>query len=85
MLEVLHTKVFMQVLGILIVYILCAWVGDRGVDMESLKGLKEHGESLGYEGEELRKFVREQQAIEREERAVSRRKGKEERDHALDL
>ena len=38
--------------------------------MESLNELKEYGESLGYKDEELRTFVREQQAIMRDERAA---------------
>ncbi|XP_041356959.1 uncharacterized protein LOC121374100 [Gigantopelta aegis] len=42
--------------------------------MDSLKELMEQGELLGYEGESLREFVREQQAQQREERAAQREK-----------
>ncbi len=40
--------------------------------METLKELKDYGMSLGYEGEELKLFVRDQQAIAREERQHER-------------
>lgn len=53
--------------------------------MEDLSKLKEMGESLGYEGDKLRDFVREQQAQQREERAAVRQKEKDERDYKLKI
>ena len=40
--------------------------------MESLLKLKQVGTDLGYEGEELRDFVRDQQEKEREECRIKR-------------
>ena len=45
--------------------------------MENLNELKEYGESLGYKDEELRTFVREQQATMLDERAAIRDREKE--------
>lgn len=53
--------------------------------IEDLSKLKEMGESLGYEGDKLRDFVREQQAQQREERAAVRQKEKDERDYKLKI
>ncbi|XP_041372853.1 uncharacterized protein LOC121386121 [Gigantopelta aegis] len=53
--------------------------------MDSLKELMEQGELLGYEGESLREFVREQQAQQREERVAQREKEREEREYKLAL
>ena len=53
--------------------------------MEDLSKLKEMGESLGYEGDKLRDFVREQQAQQRKERAAVRQKEKDERDYKLKI
>ena len=42
-------------------------------------------ESLGYEGENLRDFIKTQQDQQREERAAIRQKDKEEREYNLKL
>ena len=43
-------------------------------NMDVLNELKAMGESLGYEGDELRGFIRDQQSEQREERAAIRQK-----------
>ena len=48
--------------------------------MESIKELREEGLSLGYEGPDLQKFIREQQELQREERLAIRQKEKEEQE-----
>lgn len=53
--------------------------------METLNELKEMGQSLGYDGSKLQDFIKEQQAIMREERAAIRQKEKEEREFNLKL
>lgn len=50
--------------------------------MESLRALREYGVSLGLQGEHLVHFIEEQQAKEREERAIQREREKEERELA---
>ena len=40
--------------------------------MRSLEELSQVGTQLGYEGSDLRDFVKEQQALERDERAAAR-------------
>ena len=45
--------------------------------MRSLEDLLQVGAQLGYTGEELREFVKEQQALERDERAAAREAEKE--------
>ena len=59
------------------------------MDIEKLQAL---GTGLGYEGEELREFIRDQQALmrdernaERDERNAERQRQKEEREHQLAL
>ena len=51
--------------------------------MEALKELKELGEILGYTGPQLQNFIKEQQLIQRNERAAIRQKEKEEREYKL--
>ena len=53
--------------------------------MDILQELKEMGESLGYEGENLRDFIKAQQDQQRDERAAIRPKDKEEREYNLKL
>lgn len=53
--------------------------------MDKLLELREYGVSLGYKDEELRQFVREQQAIQRDERLAARQKEKEEREYNLEI
>ena len=45
--------------------------------MRSLEELSQVGTQLGYEGSDLRDFVKEQQALERDERAAAREAEKE--------
>ena len=54
-------------------------------NMEVLSELKTMGESLGYDGPCLQEFIREQQALLREERAAARQKEKEDREYNLKL
>jgi len=51
--------------------------------MESLKEFSELGKSLGLEGNDLRRFISEQQAILRDERAALRQKEKEENEYRI--
>ena len=51
--------------------------------MENLNELKEYGMSLGYEGDALRDFVRDQQIILRDERLAMRQKEKDDQEHKL--
>ena len=53
--------------------------------MESLNELKAYGESLGYQDEELRKFIQDQQAIFRDERAAARQKEKDDMVFQLEM
>ena len=58
--------------------------------MEKLEKLFELGSRMGLEGNELRTFIAEQQALEREERALEREREREkerdkEREHELNL
>ncbi|MCG7875094.1 MAG: RNase H-like domain-containing protein [Candidatus Thiodiazotropha endolucinida] len=53
--------------------------------MDVLNELKAMGESLGYDGPQLQEFIKEQQAVLREERAAVRQKEKEEREYNLKL
>lgn len=53
--------------------------------MENITEIKECGVSLGYEGEALRTFIKEQQAIMRDERSAIRQKEKEDRELKLAL
>ena len=48
--------------------------------MDAQIKLIEIGEKLGYEGEELKKYVKEQMDIERDERAKRREEEKEQRE-----
>ena len=52
--------------------------------MTSIKELMETGEKLGYQGEDLREFVRQQQADERERRRLDRQAEAENRQAELD-
>ena len=45
--------------------------------MEGLNELKAYGESLGYQDEELRKFIQDQQVIFCDERVAARQKEKD--------
>lgn len=51
--------------------------------MESLKEFSELGKSLGLEGNDLRRFISEQQAVLRDERAALREKEKEENEYKI--
>ncbi|XP_041379581.1 trichohyalin-like [Gigantopelta aegis] len=53
--------------------------------MESLQHLKQLGTDLGYEGEELREFVRYQQESEREERRMKREEEREKEREKLEF
>ena len=53
--------------------------------MENVTELKECGVSLGYEGEELRTFINNQQAILRDERSAKRQNEKEDKELKLAL
>ena len=53
--------------------------------MESLNELKAYGESLGYQDEELRKFIQDQQAIFRDERDAARQKEKDDMVFQLEM
>ncbi|XP_062572173.1 uncharacterized protein LOC134234132, partial [Saccostrea cucullata] len=53
--------------------------------MESLDDLISAGERLGYKHDSLRKYVSDQQALQREERAAVRQKEKDEREYQLQL
>ena len=46
--------------------------------MDKIIELRDLGTSLGYIDEDLRQFIREQQAIQRDERKMARDKEKEE-------
>ena len=48
------------------------------LDMDLLNEIKQIGVSLGYEGQELRNFIKDQQAQQRADRAELRQKEKEE-------
>ena len=50
------------------------------LDMDLLNEIKQMGVSLGYEGQELRNFIKDQQAQQRADRAELRQK-KEEREY----
>ena len=53
-------------------------------NMNLLKELMSMGEALGYEGDTLRAFVKDQQAQQRDERIAERQKEKEEREYQLE-
>ena len=53
--------------------------------MESLNEIKQLGESLGYEGSQLREFIKDQQDIMREERLAVRQKEKDDQEYKLEL
>ncbi|XP_062590636.1 uncharacterized protein LOC134252230 [Saccostrea cucullata] len=55
------------------------------VKMDSVQDLIAAGEKLGYEKEELRNYVTEQQKLQREERAAARQREKEEREYQLEM
>ena len=55
------------------------------LDMDLLNEIKQMGVSLGYEGQELRNFIKDQQAQQRADRAELREKEKEEREYKLKL
>ena len=61
------------------------WVAVNLICPNILQELKEMGESLGYEGENLRDFVKAQRDQQREERAAIRQKDKEECEYNLKL
>ncbi|KAK3084534.1 hypothetical protein FSP39_014861 [Pinctada imbricata] len=53
--------------------------------MDGLEQLKTLGESLGYKDEDLQKFVKEQQAIMREDRRAARAKEKEDKEFQMSI
>ena len=53
--------------------------------MEKLKELREYGESLGYEGESLQQFIKEQQVVWRDERQAERERQREQDEYNLKL
>ncbi|XP_055997762.1 uncharacterized protein LOC125654613 [Ostrea edulis] len=55
------------------------------MSQESLNDLIAAGKELGYVGEDLQKYVSEQQTLQREERAAARQIEKEERDFKLEM
>jgi len=52
--------------------------------MTSLQKLKEFGESIGLKGEDLHTFIKEQQAEEREARAIERQQSDKESEKELE-
>ena len=54
-------------------------------NMDLLKELMSMGEALGYEGDTLRAFVKDQQAQQRDERNAQRQKEKEELENKVKL
>ena len=47
----------------------------------NIENLQQVGQNLGYDGDQLKQFVKEQQELEREQRRLDREEAQKQRDH----